>query len=236
MVDRIGFVRRWVQYRWRRVRRLPWTVLGILVAMATASSLAGLWGTEEGLKGLWLNLGTELVGAVVTYVLLDLVLETRQRKEALIGQMGSAVRDVAVAAVEELRREGWLTDGSLRGRFFWGAQLENANLLGANLREADLYCASFRETMLTHANLERANLLGANLQDAHLVSANLDGARILVEQLAQAKSLKGTVLPEGTELSADNWQAEFEEWRKKQKEQVALSDTGCTPPESTPGV
>jgi len=47
--------------------------------------------------------------------------------------MGSGVRDVAVPAADELRRRGWLTDGSLRG-----ANLSRADLRGANLREANL--------------------------------------------------------------------------------------------------
>lgn len=34
-----------------------------------------------------------------------------------------------------------------------------------------------------------------------------------------ARSLAGVTLPDGTELSHGNWQAEFEEWRKTREEQ-----------------
>ena len=40
------------------------------------------------------------------------------------------------------------------------------------------------------------------------------------EQLAQARNLAGATLRDGTKLSEDNWEAEFEEWRKKQEEQA----------------
>lgn len=53
--------------------------------------------------------------AVVTYVLLQMVIGNRTRKTELIAQMGFDIRDVAVPAVDELRRHGWFTDGSLRG-------------------------------------------------------------------------------------------------------------------------
>jgi hypothetical protein len=48
--------------------------------------------------------------------------------------------------------------------------------------------------------------------------ASLEGASILVEQLALADPLAGTVLPDGTRLSEENWKVEFEEWQRKQEE------------------
>lgn len=263
--ERIANVRRWFGYRWRLVRRLPWTVLGVLFGMAVVSSLVGLWGAEQGLKELWLNLGTELAGAVVTYILLDLVLGTRQRKESLIAEMGSNKRDGAVAAVEELRQEGWLTDGSLEGADLeganlkeadlWHAHLKEADLVGAHLERADLVDANLEEARLVGAHLEEANLGGANLEgtnlrlahlkeanlrlanlrgaflraanlggaflraanleEAFLGAANLEGAEVTAHQLAQAELLAGATLPNGTNLSEENWEAEFEEWRKK---------------------
>jgi uncharacterized protein YjbI with pentapeptide repeats len=292
--DKAASIKRWLEYRWQRVKRLPWMVLAILLGVAVISSLEGLRDPELGLTELWLNLGTELAGAVVTFVLIDLVLGARQRKEAVITQMGSDVRDVAVPAVDDLRREGWLKDGSLVGAELVGARLQGANLTGAHLQkanftlarlqgaslwlarlqganlefarlegavlieanlegavlaDANLEGARLTEANLTGASLERANLqdarlteanlrgvnlaeanlLGARLTDAdlggaklggaNLLSANLEGAFVSFEQLAKAVSLRGVTLPDGTKLSEDNWEAEFEEWRNKQEEQ-----------------
>ena len=223
--------------------------------MAVASSVAGFRG--EGWKGLWQSLGPELGGAVVTYVLLDLVLGTRQRKESLVAKMGSHVRDEAIPAVEELRREGWLTDGSLRGAFlamadlrgaflwyadmeashliaawlrraflvdaklkeaiFWRADLQGATLAGADMERANLMSANLEGTSLKGANLRGAVLIDSNLDGATLEDANLEEAVVLGEQLGKAESLAGASLPDGTELSEDAWQAEFEEWRKKHR-------------------
>jgi uncharacterized protein YjbI with pentapeptide repeats len=156
----------------------------------------------------------------------------------LIAQMGSQVKDLAAAAVEELRREGWLDDGSLRAAHLTRANLEGAtlswanlerarleeanlsgaNLLGADLRRADLRranlsgaeltVADLRGAILAEADLSGADLSGANLAEADLRWADLRGTglggaslvevQVTVEQLAQARSLEGATLPDGT--------------------------------------
>jgi uncharacterized protein YjbI with pentapeptide repeats len=283
--------------------QLRWWILGVLIAVALASSLVAVLSGSRWQDAL-LNFGTEMAGAVVTYGLFELIIERRERREAekeavearkaeLIAQMGSDVRDVAVPAADELRRQGWLTDGSLRGAILSYANLQEANLSVANLRGSVLKDANLQEAKLQRANLEgailsyanlkgayleRTNLKGAkpwhaNLQGAYLEGANLEGAilayanlqgayleradlegatlgmanlnratlshvnleraflgyvhlgganlkaaKVTAEQLAQATTLAGATLPDGTKLSEDNWEAEFEEWRKKQEE------------------
>jgi hypothetical protein len=156
--------------------RLRCWIFGALIAVAVASSLvATLLGSQQW-DGFSLNFGTEMAGAVVTYALFELIIERRERRAAekqaieekrkaekeaiekrkadLIARMGSNVKDVVVHAANELRRQGWLTDGSLEG-----AKLSRANLEGAKLWDADL-----QGTKLVVANLEGAELSRANLE------------------------------------------------------------------------
>jgi len=49
-------------------------------------------------------------------------------------------------------------------------------------------------------------------------------ATVTADQLAQAKTLARATLPDGTKLSDDNWQAEFEEWREKQETEDQRDD------------
>ena len=106
-------------------KRLRLAVLAVLVAIAVSSSLVSIFLGEQTWDALLLNFGTEMAGAIVTYTLLELVLGERERSESrkaeLITRMSSDEREVAVPAAKELRRRGWLTDGSLYG----------ANLVGA---------------------------------------------------------------------------------------------------------
>ena len=74
--------------------RLRVVVLLILILVALVSSLWAVWPWPTGdWKGLALNFGTEMAGAVVTYLLLELFIGGRERREAkkadLIAQMGS---------------------------------------------------------------------------------------------------------------------------------------------------
>ncbi len=64
-----------------------------------------------------------------------------------------------------------------------GADLSHAYVWGADLREADS---------------SGVNLAGATLAGANLSSARLIGAIITPEQLAAARSLHGTILPDGS--------------------------------------
>ena len=52
---------------------------------------------------------------------------------------------------------------------------------------------------LSGANLSGANLSGANLSGANLYNANLQNAiGVTVQELQQAKSLQGAIMPDGT--------------------------------------
>lgn len=96
----------------------------------------------------------------------------------------------------------------LIGANFSGATLTNAilveadfsfaNLTNADLSAATLYRADLREANLSNTNLKEADLSYVNLSKANLSGANLRYAIITQEQLKQAKSLKGTIMPDGT--------------------------------------
>jgi hypothetical protein len=105
-------------------------------------------------------------------------------------------------------RYGELNDANLSEADLRGANLGKADLSGANLHGADLRGANLREASLAGAdllgaNLARADLSGADLNAANLLQADLSGvvledAYVSNERLAQARSLKGATLPDGT--------------------------------------
>jgi hypothetical protein len=65
-----------------------------------------------------------------------------------------------------------------------------------NLSEADLIEADLSLTNLKGANLNKATLIEADLENTNLK----DAIGITPEQLAQVKSLKGTIMPDGSSL------------------------------------
>jgi uncharacterized protein YjbI with pentapeptide repeats len=78
------------------------------------------------------------------------------------------------------------------------AILTHANLSNTSLFAADLSSAILSDAILNNAPLTGANLIGTNLIGANLTDALLRGAHIINEQLADVRSLKGAILPEGS--------------------------------------
>jgi uncharacterized protein YjbI with pentapeptide repeats len=99
-----------------------------------------------------------------------------------------------------------LHDALLIGADLGGADLIEADLRGANLSGADLSRADLSGADLSKANLSKADLsliVGGNLK-ADLRFADLSGAVGVTkkELKQQAKSLRGTTMPDGTILYA----------------------------------
>jgi uncharacterized protein YjbI with pentapeptide repeats len=180
-------------------------VLGILLFLFVGGSLWSLginltsdhanfadWGES------WLqNFSTEMFGAFLTFILLELVVGSRQQREAelkaeqqlkqrLIIQMRSQDNAIALQALDELDAHGWLEDGSLQGAHLWGANLQGAGLLQANLQGASLGGANLQGANLVGANLQGARLSGANLQGADLKYANLQRAQLWEAKLQRS--------------------------------------------------
>ncbi|RLT46753.1 MAG: pentapeptide repeat-containing protein [Chloroflexi bacterium] len=96
-----------------------------------------------------------------------------------------------------------LAGADLESANFNGADLSRADLTGAYLRyanftNANLQGAQLRNAVLTNASLMGADLTGASLRGAYIVDSNLQGAKVTDAQLATARTLRGTLLPDGS--------------------------------------
>ncbi len=92
-----------------------------------------------------------------------------------------------------------LRQANLSGAYLQRADLRQANLSGADLSGADLSDAIFfRKSYVTRAFGGTIILPNsANLSGADLSGANLSGAKFTDEQLAEVRSLKGAIMPDG---------------------------------------
>lgn len=184
--------------------------IGIVLAItAVAVAVIGFLNQHAGLNlgtlmsqliaDFYANVSAEMGGIVITVLILDRLAQRREakreeqrRKEALIAQLGSRVRDVPVGAAEELRRYGWLEDGSLRNARLHGANMEGIDLWKADLGGANLFSANLRGANLSWSDLEGAGLRGADLRGVDFYSANLRNA-----DLHDAVFDENTTLPDG---------------------------------------
>ncbi|MCG6186679.1 pentapeptide repeat-containing protein [Maribellus maritimus] len=88
---------------------------------------------------------------------------------------------------------------------FWKADLSETNFANAELKSCVLAQTNLQNSILTGANLKNARMENANLTNADFTEANLKWARIDLYQLKSVKSLKNTIMPDGTEFSS-SWQ------------------------------
>jgi uncharacterized protein YjbI with pentapeptide repeats len=96
---------------------------------------------------------------------------------------------------------------NLRGANLGCANLALASLGGADLTRAFLFGAELEGATLTNTDLKNAFLKDANLRDTDLRGAE----GWTNEQLAQAESLSGATLPDGTLMTEQAW----EEFKKR---------------------
>ncbi len=174
----MGIIGVWRQ-KWQtqtQTQRKTLLILGTLTAVALVFSLPSAALSGDWL-GLFLNIGTELGGAVVTFVLIDRIVGGGEAEEHLkadlIAQLGSQVNEEAIRAAEELERRGWLRNGSLKGMHLFQANLDGATLFMADLRTVYFESCNLRETDLTNANLQGSQFVLVELQGANLWGANL---------------------------------------------------------------
>ncbi|MGC9333046.1 MAG: pentapeptide repeat-containing protein [Anaerolineae bacterium] len=99
--------------------------------------------------------------------------------------------------------EAYLAEANFSTADMTEANLALADLSRAVLSKADLHAAILWGSKLVGADLSDADLSGADLvatdlTKAKLARANLRWARVSPEQLHQASSLEGTIMPDGT--------------------------------------
>lgn len=186
--------------------RVRQRILLVLILLAIVFSLIGLIGSRDW-ASFALNLGTEFGGAVITFLLINQVLGRSEQREAeaqkqieevaklqqaaqqekqdWLNKLKSQANNVAFAAADEIRRRGWMIDGSLEGLELRGANLEGANFADAKMCGVKLFRAVMNNVNLRGADLSNGDLSGAWLHGARIESTNLAGANLWQARLHQ---------------------------------------------------
>ncbi len=110
-------------------------------------------------------------------------------KHALLAGVDLSLSDLSKADLED----AFLKDTHLSGANLSGARLKKAKLL-----DSDLSCS---ENSPRRTNLSGADLNGADLSGADLSGANLRRADLRNSKLEQAKSIKGAIYDDNTQLA-----------------------------------
>lgn len=204
-----------------------WTFNNVTVLSKT---LKTFYGWEDGIAVLLLIYGifcfwmqptvsflvefrAELIGAGIATLLIgnaSQAAQIQEEKKRLILQMGSPDHSFAIEAVRQLRQQGWIEDGSLKGADLAGVDLSGVGLGQANMSGATLIGANFSLAKFFKANLSGANFYEANLSRANFYRANLSGADLVGADLSGA-DVRWANLSGADFLDADLIRAELDE-------------------------
>lgn len=150
------------------------------------------------LRWLWVfhqNISPELVGIGLTVLIIDWANERREDaklREQLLREMGARDNGVTQRALTEIKTRKWLYDGTMIGRNFRKASLDEAQLVNAclenvNFSEASLTDANFILSKLNGANFWAATLVRADMREVDATSAKLTEAEMTDAKLDRAK-------------------------------------------------
>lgn len=156
----------------------------IISAVAHVFSSPTNWATW--VEGLFQNFASEIIGAIATYSLFELILGKRNEQRRLITEMKSPDLAVAKTAMEQLRDNHGLVNGSLNEMDLSGLQLPSCDMKNAQMQGAILINSNLAGTDLSSAVLEAANLANSNLSRANFWLANLQRANLQDTNLAEA--------------------------------------------------
>lgn len=227
---------------------IPGGVLILTVGIVIGGLIFGAetpFTTNNNLLNFSRELFMHIITIIVIVVAVDRVSEyraTQRLKRHLVAMAGSQIHSQAIAAVEEIKFNGWLIGknsilaGASLGQpnlervEMWYANLQGIGLSGANLRRAQLGSADLRgaflmgitldDAILWETNFLGATLSGASFREAELVHANMVDVDLWHCNFSGAKlnkaNLKGVNLEQGdlqgAELAFTNLQGANMEW------------------------
>lgn len=156
--------------------------------------------------GAFQNFSTEVIGAILTFGLIEVLVGGREKRQAdeaqqkvLLRQTKEQRRNLQLQAISDLKlaetpkkrqpiidrmkasnlfKGADLAHANLEEAYLGSANLEKANLADTNFKGASLQGANLSKTDLWSVNLESSDLRGANFKGSYLRGANLRGTDI----------------------------------------------------------
>lgn len=219
LLDKAEFVMTFFTFKNFSNRQI-FNILLLLLCISAAGSLMLNLSSERANFAQWAeswlqNFSAEAAGAVAAFIFVTVIIDNRRRKQRLILDIRNSANDSARCAVDEMRGEGWLGDGSLQGLNLARAQLHGANLANADLRRSDLHDSNMTEVNLSRASLEGAQMMRANLTQAVLEGATLHRAKLenanLIEANCENAVFSAASLIGANLERADLWKANLQQ-------------------------
>lgn len=155
-----------------------------LIISGLAHALQANKGWLEWIESAFQNLGTELIGAIITFIVIGVFVEMRRNQDNLLEQIRTGDSNTSVNALKRLLVKGVnldqknMRDANFHNADLTGMDLSNLDLRGARFSHAKLQGVKFNNTNMGKADLSESNLTNGNLKGVILEQANLEKAKL----------------------------------------------------------
>lgn len=210
---------RWNEIKviWRKNRLLLPFSIGILMFFAGfIIGTASYASQPEWLANFSENFWPEAIGILLTVIVIDRIYAANSlhnRKLLLFNRLRSHANSVAVDALEQIRREGWLDEAlayyynEKEGRVsLRRLEIQHASLNGIELRNVEFRTSKLFRTDLRNAKLLGCDLAFSNVREAFLGNTDLRGCDLyrIKGKFAIHLDSEASILPDGTLLNSQN--------------------------------
>lgn len=182
----------------------------LLLITVVFLSLVALYSIYEAIKSgesiysLLLNLATELIGIIVTVVIIDRIYlgrEENEQKKRLVREVKSRDNADALKALEALKEKGWLEEKNLfTKKYFNGTNLSKGDLWFVDFSESNFLGVNFDNCMLINTIFTNCTFSMTSFINSNLSASNFKGAQFFEPYhsiLSQALSMRQAIMPGG---------------------------------------
>ncbi|GEM_PF-5269034 len=195
------------------------TITGVTTFISAAVSPGGV--TDNWWANWFQNLSAGMAGTIITFLLLVLVVERRdklndaqerfeieQREHLFLLKQAGDNLQARQDVLNRMMARGLLVgidlngcnlegvnlkDANLKSAKLRRAKLKGANLIGANLENAFATDADFEDAIIVGANLEYASFRSTRFNNANLTASNLRGAFLVGADFSSANLTKANI-------------------------------------------
>jgi pentapeptide repeat protein len=223
----------WKDYRFQLY------ILGAIILMLIGVLIGfGIFASPNDRSSYCINLFTSVFSIAATVLIVDQIIKKRNQQSEkriaigrLIRELRKGTSETATLALEELKENQWLYDGSLKmANLHWAKGLFVLDFTYANLRQADLGGADLTNATFWHSKLENSIFGSATLNGTNFGGANLKDADFTNAVVNQETVFNGdTILPDGNRYQPDLGLDQFTPFREPNAPNFWRSDNPNSP-------
>lgn len=157
---------------------MRWLFLIALFLLALVSTLYSIICGNESFHGFLLNFGTELFGAVITYLLFDYILTRKENQSAyqieLFNHLHSVEDNEKENAIKSLIQSNKIGRSNIHNIAMKGISLKGLKISNAKISHSDFFGSNMSKTKIIESTFNDCNFWGANFDNCYTYKSSFN--------------------------------------------------------------